>query len=166
MPFNGTGTYDLPAPPSPFLDGTTASATDMMTVLYDIANGLTDCVTADGQTEATKYTLTDGSETYTLTVASKAFTLTDTTAATVRLTVSSAGVVTLGKSLTVGTGLTVTTGGVTVTGNSTVTGTLGGLTGLTVASGGATVTGNSTITGTLGGLTGLLSQATAASPAP
>lgn len=50
---NGAGLYTLPAPPSPFLNGQTASATDVMTVLNDIAQALTGSMAADGQTPVT-----------------------------------------------------------------------------------------------------------------
>lgn len=53
MPRGGTGTYALPAPPSPFVTGTTISAPDMMTVLQDIAAALTASLAADGQTPVT-----------------------------------------------------------------------------------------------------------------
>lgn len=53
MPRNGSGNYSLPAPPTPFQNGTTANAPDMMTVLNDIASVLTDSVAADGQTPMT-----------------------------------------------------------------------------------------------------------------
>lgn len=149
MSRNGAGTYSLPAPPSPFVNGQTASATDMMTVLNDIASALTGSVAADGQTPMTGALNMNG-QGITAAGAVAAASLTTTGAATVgnALTVTKGGA-----TITAG-GLTVSAGGATVTGNSTITGTLGGLTGLTVASGGATITGNSTITGTLGGLTG------------
>lgn len=53
MPRNGSGSYALPAPPSPFVNGTTANATDVMTVLNDIASALTASIAKDGQTTAT-----------------------------------------------------------------------------------------------------------------
>jgi hypothetical protein len=53
MPRSGTGSYALPAPPSPFQNGQTASATDMMTVLNDVATALTASTAADGQTPIT-----------------------------------------------------------------------------------------------------------------
>lgn len=53
MARNGSGVYSLPAPPSPFVTGQTASATDMMTVLGDIGSALTASTAADGQTPIT-----------------------------------------------------------------------------------------------------------------
>ena len=53
MPRNGMGGYALPSPPSPFQNGTTANAPDVMTVLNDVASTLTDSVAADGQTPMT-----------------------------------------------------------------------------------------------------------------
>lgn len=137
MSRNGSGVYSLPAPPSPFVNGQTASATDMMTVLNDIASALTGSVAADGQTPLSG-TLNANGNSITAVNAIGAASLVTTAAilAGTGITVTKGGV-------------TVSAGGVAVTGNSTITGTLGGLTGLTVASGGAGVTGNSTVTGTL-----------------
>lgn len=168
MPRSGAGVYSLPAPPSPFVNGQTASATDVMTVLNDIATALTGSLAADGQTPLTG-TLNANSNSITAVNAINAASLVTTAGLIVGdgititkggATVSAGGVTVTGNSTVTGTmaisdAVTVSKGGVTVTGNSTITGTLGGLTGLTVASGGATVTGNSTITGTLSGLTGL-----------
>ena len=161
MSRNGAGTYSLPAPPSPFVNGQTASATDMMTVLNDIATALTGSLAADGQTPMTG-TLNANSNSITAVNAINAASLVITAGVLVGngITVTKGGATVTGDSTITGTltmsdAVTVSKGGVTVTGNSTITGTLGGLTGLTVASGGVTVTGNSTITGTLSGLTGL-----------
>lgn len=162
MSRNGAGTYALPAPPSPFVNGQTASATDMMTVLNDIAAALTGSVAADGQTPLTG-TLNANGNSITAVNAIGAASLVTTAGVLVGngltvtkggATVSAGGVAVTGNSTVTGTmtlsdALTVSKGGVTVTGNSTVTGTLGGLTGFTVASGGAAITGNSTVTGTL-----------------
>ena len=168
MPRSGSGVYSLPAPPSPFVNGQTASATDVMTVLNDIATALTGSLAADGQTPMTG-TLNANSNSITAVNAIGAASLVTTAGILVGngititkggATVSAGGATVTGDSTITGTmtmsdAVTVSKGGVTVTGNSTITGTLGGLTGLTVASGGVTVTGNSTVTGTLGGLTGL-----------
>ena len=161
MSRNGSGIYSLPAPPSPFVNGQTASATDVMTVLNDIATALTGSLAADGQTPMTG-TLNANSNSITAVNAIGAASLVTTAGILVGngITITKGGATVTGDSTITGTltmsdAVTVSKGGVTVTGNSTITGTLGGLTGLTVASGGATVTGNSTITGTLSGLTGL-----------
>ena len=53
MSRNGSGTYSLPSPPTPFVNGTTANAPDVNTVLNDIATAMTDSVAADGQTPMT-----------------------------------------------------------------------------------------------------------------
>lgn len=137
MSRNGAGTYSLPAPPSPFVNGQTASATDMMTVLNDIAAALTGSVAADGQTPLTGTLNANGNS------------ITGVNAIGAASLVTTAAILAgTGVTVTKG-GVTVNAGGATITGNSTITGTLGGLTGLTVASGGAGVTGNSTVTGTL-----------------
>ena len=161
MSRNGSGVYSLPAPPSPFVNGQTASATDVMTVLNDIATALTGSLAADGQTPMTG-TLNANSNSITAVNAINAASLVTTAGVLVGngITITKGGATVTGDSSVTGTltmsdAVTVSKGGVTVTGNSTITGTLGGLTGLTVASGGVTVTGNSTVTGTLGGLTGL-----------
>ena len=161
MPRSGSGIYSLPAPPSPFVNGQTASATDVMTVLNDIATALTGSLAADGQTPMTG-TLNANSNSITAVNAIGAASLVTTAGILVGngITITKGGATVTGDSTITGTltmsdAVTVSKGGVTVTGNSTITGTLGGLTGLTVASGGVTVTGNSTITGTLSGLTGL-----------
>lgn len=52
MPRNGSGTYSLPAP-YPFVDGTTASGTNVTSVLADAAAALTGSIAADGQTTVT-----------------------------------------------------------------------------------------------------------------
>ena len=167
MSRNGSGVYSLPAPPSPFVNGQTASATDMMTVLNDIASALTGSLAADGQTPLSGTLNANGNSITAVNAIGAASVVTTAailagTGVTVTkggVTVNAGGITVAGNSTVTGTmtvsdAVTVSKGGVTVTGNSTITGTLGGLTGFTVASGGATITGNSTITGTLGGLTG------------
>lgn len=162
MPRSGSGVYSLPAPPSPFVNGQTANATDVMTVLNDIAAALTGSVAADGQTPLTG-TLNANGNSITAVDAIGAASLVTTaailagTGVTITkggLTISAGGAAITGNSTVTGTmtisdAVTVSKGGVTVTGNSTITGTLGGIMGFTVASGGAAITGNSTVTGTL-----------------
>ena len=144
MSRNGSGVYSLPAPPSPFVNGQTASATDMMTVLNDIASALTDSVSADGQTPLTGTLNANGNSITAVNAIGAASLVT-----TAGILVGNGLTITKGGATVTAGGLTVTAGGATITGNSTITGTLGGLTGFTVASGGAAVTGNSTVTGTL-----------------
>jgi hypothetical protein len=48
MPFNGSGTYSLPAG-NPFVTGTTISSTTTNSTNSDIATALTNCLTRDGQ---------------------------------------------------------------------------------------------------------------------
>ena len=52
MPFNGSGTYTLPAG-NPVTTGTTISSTTTNSTNSDIATALTNCVTRDGQSPAT-----------------------------------------------------------------------------------------------------------------
>lgn len=53
MPRNGSGNFALASPPAPFVNGTIADATGVMAVLTDIAAGLSQSVSADGQTPVT-----------------------------------------------------------------------------------------------------------------
>lgn len=54
MPFNGSGTFDPPAPPAyPPITGTVISSTYNKTVMQDVFDGLTNCVTRDGQSPPT-----------------------------------------------------------------------------------------------------------------
>lgn len=53
MPRNGTGTYSLPSPPSPFVAGTLATASDQNTRDNDVAQALTESIARDGQTVIT-----------------------------------------------------------------------------------------------------------------
>lgn len=53
MPRNGSGSYSLPIPPTPFVTGTTISAPDMNTTLTDIGTALTGSVSRDGQSPLT-----------------------------------------------------------------------------------------------------------------
>ncbi len=52
MPFNGSGTYSLPAG-NPVVTGTTISSTVQNNTMSDVATALTTCVTKDGQTTPT-----------------------------------------------------------------------------------------------------------------
>ena len=52
MPFNGSGTYTLPAG-NPVVSGTTISSTTTNSTNSDIATALSNCVTRDGQSPAT-----------------------------------------------------------------------------------------------------------------
>lgn len=151
---NGSGVYSLPAPPSPFQNGQTINATDMMTVLNDVASALTGSAAADGQTPITgnwtfgKYTLTANSLTTTagvtvgngLNVASGSSTFTGSVS--ISDTLNATGTVTFTANLVVGSGIssvtTIKSGSTTTSGDT-----------LTVSKGGAAITGNSTVTGTL-----------------
>lgn len=53
MPRNGSGSYALPIPPTPFVTGTTISAPDMNTTLTDVGAALTGSVARDGQAPLT-----------------------------------------------------------------------------------------------------------------
>lgn len=53
MPRNGSGNYNLPAPPSPFVAGTIATASDQNTRDNDVAQALSDSIARDGQTTIT-----------------------------------------------------------------------------------------------------------------
>lgn len=110
MPRSGTGTYTLPAPPSPFQDGQTISAPDMMTVMNDIATALTASTAADGQTPITGNWNFGGKNI--------------SNVGTLAATAAAFGAASTSGGMTVGNGLVVTTGGATITGNSTVTGTV------------------------------------------
>lgn len=110
MSRNGTGTYSLPAPPSPFQTGQTASATDMMTVLNDLATAMTASTAADGQTPIT------GNWDFKSKNISGVGTLTATAVGMVDGSTNNG--------FTVGNVLVVTKGGANITGNSTITGTV------------------------------------------
>ena len=133
MPRNGSGTASLAAPPAPFVNGQVANATDMMTVLTDIASMLTGSIAADGQTPITGAMNFGGQN------------------------VSDVGTLATTKNVTIADGgLTVTKGGATITaGGATIT-----AGGLTVSAGGAAITGNSAIAGTLG-VSGVITAANA-----
>lgn len=162
MPRSGAGTYALPAPPSPFVNGQTASATDVMTVLNDIAAALTASVAADGQTPLTG-TLNANGNSITAVGAIGAASLVTTaailagTGVTVTkggVTVNAGGITVAGNSAITGTlttngALTVSTGGAGITGNTTIVGALSTSDAITVSKGGAAITGDSTVTGTL-----------------
>lgn len=110
MPRNGTGQFTLASPPGPPQNGTTASATDMTTLLQDISASMTASTANDGQTKITGSWDWQGyniSNLATLSAASGVFSDIATS-----------------NGATVGNVLTVTKGGATITGNSTVTGTL------------------------------------------
>lgn len=114
MPRSGTGNYVLPVT---LVDGTTATATQVMQNFNDIATALTASTAADGQTKITgnwNWQSKNLSDVGTLTAAAAAFT---DAATTNGMTVGNGLVVTKG-------GATVSAGGATITGNSTVTGTL------------------------------------------
>lgn len=49
MPFNGNGTYNLPAPAYPAIPDTVITAEDRNTIDEDIASALSNAVTRDGQ---------------------------------------------------------------------------------------------------------------------
>lgn len=49
MPFNGLGTYYPPTPEYPATSGDVILASDFNTIVADIAEALSDCVTRDGQ---------------------------------------------------------------------------------------------------------------------
>lgn len=124
MPFNGSGTFSILTPPSPFVTGTTISAPDVNSVLSDIAtNGLTNAVTRDGQSPLTANWAVGG---YNITGVA-------TLSAT---TLNISGTATIGTLAGI-TSLSLTT--LTVAGAATVGSTLG-VTGA--------ITGSSTITGT------------------
>lgn len=54
MPFNGTGTFNpLPPPTFPAVTGTVISSTKFNATITDLAGGLSDCVTRDGQSPPT-----------------------------------------------------------------------------------------------------------------
>lgn len=124
MPRNGAGIFTLATPPAPFVNGQTASATDVMTVLTDLAAAMTGSVAADGQTPL-----------------SGALNANSQNITNVNLLSAASVVMAAGSSsggFTVGDGLVVTKGGATVTAG-----------GLTVSAGGATITGDSAVTGAL-----------------
>lgn len=49
MPFDGSGNFALVAPETPFISGTPINSADMNSVLEDIGQGLSLCLTRDGQ---------------------------------------------------------------------------------------------------------------------
>lgn len=53
MAFNGSGTFNLYTPGNPVVTGTTISSTWANNTLSDIATGLSNCITKDGQTTPT-----------------------------------------------------------------------------------------------------------------
>ena len=53
MSFNGSGTFNLYATGNPVVTGTTVSASWANNTLSDIASGLSNCITRDGQSPAT-----------------------------------------------------------------------------------------------------------------
>lgn len=53
MPFNGSGTFVPPGSDFPAATGTTISSTKYNNVVNDVADGLTNCVTRDGQSPMT-----------------------------------------------------------------------------------------------------------------
>lgn len=53
MPFNGSGTYDPPSPEYPAVAGTLIESADFNTIISDIATGLSNAVTRDGQSPPT-----------------------------------------------------------------------------------------------------------------
>lgn len=118
MPRNGTGGYSLPVT---LVDGTTATATQVMTDFNDIASALTGSTAADGQTPITgNWNWQNKNLTNINTLTATAATFTDAST---------------GNGMTVGNALVVTKGGATVTGNSTITGTMAVSSTLTAANG-------------------------------
>lgn len=53
MPFSGAGVFNLFTPGNPFVTGTTISSSTMNSTLSDVASGLSDCITRDGQSTVT-----------------------------------------------------------------------------------------------------------------
>lgn len=53
MPFNGSGTFSRYTPGTPYVNGTTIDETVVNAEMADLATGLTNCVTRDGQSPAT-----------------------------------------------------------------------------------------------------------------
>ena len=53
MPFDGSGTFAVYTPGTPYVNGTTIDETVVNAVQSDFATGLTNCVTRDGQSPAT-----------------------------------------------------------------------------------------------------------------
>jgi len=53
MPFNGSGTFNVYTPGTPYVTGTTISSTVANNVNSDFATGLSTCITKDGQTTTT-----------------------------------------------------------------------------------------------------------------
>lgn len=53
MPFNGNGTFSPPSPQYPAVAGTLIKSADWNAIVSDIAAGLSNCVTRDGQSPAT-----------------------------------------------------------------------------------------------------------------
>ena len=52
MPFDGNGTYNLPAPSYPAVAGTLIEAAARNTIDEDLQAALSNCITKDGQTAA------------------------------------------------------------------------------------------------------------------
>jgi len=147
MPRGGTGTYTLPVT---LVDGTTATATQVMTDLNDIALALTGSTAADGQTPITgnwNWQSKNISGVGTLTTTSLSVLGNSAVVGNSAVTgsVVIAGSASVGTTFSAGDAVTVTKGGLTVTaGGAKVT-----AGGLTVSADGASITGNSTITGTV-----------------
>jgi len=53
MSFNGTGIFQINTPGQPVVAGTTITSTAFNTLMTDIATGLTNCLTKDGQSTPT-----------------------------------------------------------------------------------------------------------------
>lgn len=53
MPYNGSGTFNVYTPGNPVVTGTTISSTVQNNTTADFANGLSNCITRDGQGPAT-----------------------------------------------------------------------------------------------------------------
>jgi len=137
VPRSGTGVYTLPAASGSIQNGQTANATDVMTVLNDIATAMTASTANDGQTKITgdwDFQTYDLTNIGVLGVTSNA-TIGGTATITGAVTMSSTVAVT-GKS-TLGDAVSVSKGGIAVVGNSAITGTLGVSGAITAANGAA-----------------------------
>lgn len=125
IPFNGSGAFSLAEPA--FVPNTTISSAAVNSDLSDIANGLSDCLTTDGQSQ-----MSAALKAFAGTVTQPGFTFaTDPNTGIYRISGDNIGVACGGNKI-----LDISTTGLTVTGNSTY-------------SGNETVTGNATIGGTL-----------------
>ena len=102
MAFNGSGTFNLYTPGTPFVTGTTISSTVMNAVQTDIASGLSNTICKDGQTTTTG-------------------TIPFATAVTMASTLSVTGAVTLTGNASVG-GTLAVTGAATLSSTLAVTG--------------------------------------------